>query len=234
MPSHTHNTPALRFPGYTGVWEQPQLRFKKQNGEDYSKWTAHTVADVFSFNTTKNKNCDNNNVITNSALYGLIPQQDYFNRNIAVEGNTSHYTVIQKNDFVYNPRKSAEAPFGPFNCYHNDKPGIVSPLYTCLTTKDPSHIADTDYLQWYFKTSRWHKYIITHGAQNRARHDRVGITNTLMEGIPVDLPSDIEEQRKIGSFFNRLDGLINLHQRQTQKLTELKQGLLQAMFPSRG
>ncbi|MBR2554833.1 MAG: hypothetical protein IKE94_08245, partial [Aeriscardovia sp.] len=51
MPSHTtHNTPALRFPGYTGVWEQqPQLRFKNKNGEDYPNWEKDILDNVGTF-----------------------------------------------------------------------------------------------------------------------------------------------------------------------------------------
>ena len=47
------------------------------------------------------------------------------------------------------------------------------------------------------------------------------------------IPS-LSEQQKIGSFFRKLDDLLALHQRQTQNLTELKQGLLQNMFPREG
>ncbi|MBO5630714.1 MAG: hypothetical protein J5965_16745 [Aeriscardovia sp.] len=47
----------------------------------------------------------------------------------------------------------------------------------------------------------------------------------------ISVPSDYREQSLIGSFFHKLDDLIHLHQRQTEKLTELKKGLLQKMFP---
>ena len=43
------------------------------------------------------------------------------------------------------------------------------------------------------------------------------------------LPS-IEEQKKIGSFFEQLDNLITLHQRELDTLKKLKKGLLQNMF----
>ena len=54
-----------------------------------------------------------------------------------------------------------------------------------------------------------------------------------MMKMKVMIPS-LSEQQKIGSFFRKLDDLLALHQRQTQKLTELKQGLLQNMFPREG
>ena len=75
------------------------------------------------------------NVITNSAEYGLIPQRDFFDKDIAVEGNTENYYVIENEDFVYNPRKSITAPYGPFNRYTLKDQGIISPLYTCLVLK---------------------------------------------------------------------------------------------------
>ena len=54
-----------------------------------------------------------------------------------------------------------------------------------------------------------------------------------MMKMKVMIPS-LSEQKQIGSFFHHLDDLLALHQRQTQKLTELKQGLLQNMFPREG
>ena len=47
------------------------------------------------------------------------------------------------------------------------------------------------------------------------------------------LPS-IEEQKKIGSFFEQLDNLITLHQRQCETLKKQKQFFLQNMFPKEG
>lgn len=47
---------------------------------------------------------------------------------------------------------------------------------------------------------------------------------------PIMLPK-IEEQRKIGSFFERLDNLITLYQRKLDLLKEQKKGFLQKMFP---
>jgi len=48
--------------------------------------------------------------------------------------------------------------------------------------------------------------------------------------IKVLLPS-LSEQKQIGSFFRQLDDCIHLHEQYTVKLTHLKKGLLQKMFP---
>ena len=203
-----------------------EVRFKADYGSDFPDWESTTVGELFTFVTEKNKSGCIGDVITNSAEYGLIPQREYFDKDIVVEGNTEGYTVIHKGDFVYNPRKSTIAPFGPFNIYARDEAGIVSPLYTCLTPRDGK---TAPYLSWYFKTSRWHRYIVTHGAQGGARHDRVGMTNILMKGIPITLPS-LPEQRKIADCLASLDDVIAKAKDELDAWCELKKGLLQQMF----
>ena len=168
----------------------------------------------------------NRNVITNSAVEGLIPQRDFFEKDIAVEGNTEKYTIIHRGDFVYNPRKSSSAPYGPFNCYQLDEPGIVSPLYSCLKPKEPLY---TPYLLYYFASSAWHSYIYHNGNQGGARHDRVGMTDDLLMGIPVLLPC-IEEQNKIVEFFDLIDKWVKIEKDKLEAIKTVKKGLLQQMF----
>ena len=205
---------------------EPMLRFKADDGSEFPAWEDKTLGELFTFVTEKNKDGHINNVITNSAERGLVPQREYFDKDIAVDGNTKGYTVIRKGDFVYNPRKSASAPFGPFNIYERDEVGIVSPLYTCLTPHDDEM---APYLSWYFKTNRWHPYIVTHGAQSGARHDRVGMTVALMEGIPVLLPS-LPEQRKIADFLSAVDAVIAAQQAEVDAWEQRKKGVMQKLF----
>ena len=48
------------------------------------------------------------------------------------------------------------------------------------------------------------------------------------------IPTSLEEQQKIGSFFKQLDNTIALHQRKLDLLKEQKKGYLQKMFPKNG
>lgn len=48
------------------------------------------------------------------------------------------------------------------------------------------------------------------------------------------IPQDVDEQKRIGKFFDYLDHLIALRQRELDELKELKQGMLQKMFPKKG
>lgn len=204
----------------------PKLRFKNNVGSDFEMPDDLTIADVFDKVKTTNKDGRNKNVITNSAEFGLIPQREFFDKDIAVEGNTDKYTIIQKGDFVYNPRKSSTAPYGPFNCYNRDEAGIVSPLYSCLKPKNHNL---TPYLLHYFSSPAWYSYIYHNGNQGGARHDRVGMTDDLLMGIPVLLPCE-EEQKKITDFLALYDQKIIIQREKVEALETRRKGLLQKIF----
>ena len=204
----------------------PVLRFKDANGHAFEAPDELTIHDLFDKVKTTNKDGQNKNVITNSAEHGLIPQRDFFDKDIAVDGNTSKYTIITDGDFVYNPRKSSTAPYGPFNCYTRKEPGIVSPLYFCLTPKNKEF---TPYLLYYFASPAWYSYIYHNGNQGGARHDRVGMTNSLLQGIPVTLPC-LEEQKKITTFLSLYDEYVKTQDNKVDALEKRRKGLLQQIF----
>ena len=216
----------LRRKGFLQQIFSQEIRFKADDGSEYEAWNELTIADLFAKVKVTNKDGKITNVITNSAVEGLIPQKDFFEKDIAVEGNTEKYTIIHKGDFVYNPRKSTSAPYGPFNCYRLDEPGIVSPLYSCLKPLNEQY---TPYLLYYFASPAWYSYIYHNGNQGGARHDRVGMTDNLLMGIPVALPC-MEEQEKISQFFAYIDIQIQIEKDKLEAIKLVKKGLLQQMF----
>ena len=194
-------------------------------GKNSEKWNVVELRNLFSKVVRRNKDGRVKNVITNSAEFGLIPQRDFFDKSIAVEGNTDGYYIIHTGDFVYNPRKSTAAPFGPFNRYTGTEDGIISPLYTCLV---PNEKADPEYLAWYFRSTAWHRYVYDNGSQG-ARHDRVNMTDDLLFGIPVLLPP-IAVQEKIAKCLNAIDARWSSANKVLAHLEKMKRGLLQQLF----
>lgn len=55
-----------------------------------------------------------------------------------------------------------------------------------------------------------------------------------LEKFPVSVPSNLEEQKKIGDYFRSFDHLITLHQQKCNALKEFKKYMLQNMFPQKG
>jgi type I restriction enzyme S subunit len=56
------------------------------------------------------------------------------------------------------------------------------------------------------------------------------INTQILKKTNVYLPAKIEKQIKIGQLFHSLDNLITLHQRELEKLKNMKNALLEKMF----
>lgn len=62
---------------------------------------------------------------------------------------------------------------------------------------------------------------------------RGGLNKQILSDLHICTPK-LEEQQKIGQFFQELDNLITLHQRMLSKIKNLKQAMLEKMFPKNG
>lgn len=209
MTENSNNTPRLRFPGFSGGWEEKNLR------------------DVASKVNRRNNNLEVTRVLTNSANVGVVDQNDYFDRDIAVKDNTSNYHIVEFGDFVYNPRISTAAPVGPISM-NKVGMGIMSPLYTVFRFKK-GHV---DFYEQYFQTTIWHQYLKSI-ANFGARFDRMNITSEGFFNMPLMLPS-LPEQQKIASFLSAMDELIEAQGQKVEALKEKKKGLMQQLFPQPG
>lgn len=211
MEKQTKKAPRLRFPEFTDDWEQRKL------GELSEKVIK------------KNQDAVIDEVFTNSAEFGIISQRDFFEKSIANTENINGYYVVEPDDFVYNPRISTTAPFGPIRRNKLERTGAMSPLYYVFRPHD----VDLSYLEWYFKTSCWYSFMSFNG-NSGARSDRFAITDKIFNEMPILMPHDIVEQKQIGAFLSKIESFITLHQRKLDSIKEYKKGMLQKMFPKKG
>lgn len=188
---------------------------------DWEQRKLNEIADKVS---EKNKNNEFSEPFTNSAEQGIISQKDYFDREIVNNENLNGYYIVRNDDFIYNPRISVTAPVGPINRNRLGRNGVMSPLYTVFRTHD----IDNLYLEFYFKTTKWHRFMKLNG-DSGARFDRFTISSTQFMEMPIPYPT-LEEQQKIGEYFDSLDNLITLHQRKYEELKNIKKFMLQNMF----
>ncbi|MBD1883218.1 restriction endonuclease subunit S [Microcoleus vaginatus] len=200
-----------------------QIRFKGDDGKPFPDWQKKKLGEIASRQVKKNLDESITRVLTNSAVQGVIDQQDYFDKDIANADNLAGYYIIEKGDYVYNPRISTSAPVGPI---HKNKIGlgVMSPLYTVFRFKTKE---DAFYEQL-FKTSVWHKYMCS-VANYGARYDRMNITTSDFMALPLPYPIS-EEQEKIVDFLTAMDQKIEAIAQQIQLTEQYKKGLLQKMF----
>ncbi len=132
---------------------------------------------------------------------------------------------MQNDDFVYNPRISNLAPYGPINRNKTGYTGIISPLYYVFRVLN----INTAFIEWYFKTTCWHKFMYQHG-DSGARSDRFSIKDNELKKLPIKLSADDMEQEKIAKTLTSLDNTLQLHEDHLQFLHSFKSFLLQKMF----
>uniref|UniRef100_UPI0035A1866F restriction endonuclease subunit S n=1 Tax=Jeotgalibaca porci TaxID=1868793 RepID=UPI0035A1866F len=187
-------------------------------------WEQRKLRQISNKVQGKNKNREYSETLTNSAEFGIISQTDFFDKEISNKNNIEGYYIVKNNDFVYNPRISNYAPVGPIKRNRLGRTGIMSPLYYVFK---PVNIDET-YLEKYFDTSYWHKFMKLNG-DSGARADRFAIRDSVFTEMPIPYPI-MKEQEEVGNFFDSLDNIIALHQRELELLKQTKKAFLQKMF----
>lgn len=207
FPSEIESVPSVRFEGFEEDWGERKL------GELASKINQ------------KNKGSKVTRVLTNSASNGIVDQRDYFDKDIANQNNLDGYYVVDKGDYVYNPRISTVAPVGPIS-KNMIGMGVMSPLYTVFRFKNRNN----SFYEQFFKTNQWHTYLKVM-SNSGARHDRMSIATDDFMAMPLPEPSS-SEQQKIAACLSSLDDLITAQAAYIDTLKQHKKGLMQQLFPT--
>ena len=207
FPKNVSQFPEIRFKNFTDAWEQRKL------------------SDISTKVTTKNVDVHYTETLTNSAEQGIISQVDFFDKEISNKDNINGYYIVDNNDFIYNPRISTLAPVGPINRNKLNRTGIMSPLYTVFRSSN----VDLSFLEWYFQSNHWHRYMKLNG-DSGARADRIAIKDSTFFEMPIKTPVNIKEQVLIGETLEKFNQYITLHQRKLNCLISIKKGLLQQLF----
>ena len=210
FPKNGEKVPKFRFSGFTGDWEQRKL------GEIVERVTR------------KNENFESALPLTISAQYGLIDQNEFFDKRIASK-DVSGYYLVRKGEFAYNKSTSSDAPWGAIKRLDKYESGVLSTLYIVFQIRDES-IIDSDYLVTYYDTDLWHKGVQAIAAEGARNHGLLNIAPADFFETTISMPKNIEEQRKTGAYFKSLDHLITLHQRKLEKLKIIKKSFLEKMF----
>ena len=210
FPENGSPYPEIRFKGFTDAWEQRKL------------------SDMVERVTRKNENLESELPLTISAQYGLIDQNEFFDKRIASR-DVSGYYLLKKGEFAYNKSTSSDAPWGAVKRLDRYEMGVLSTLYIVFALKEDGNI-DSDFLVSYYDTDCWHKGVQAIAAEGARNHGLLNITPADYFETVLTVPSNVKEQHQIGTFFAKLDSLITLHQRKLEKLKNIKKACLEKMF----
>lgn len=200
--------PEIRFPDFVESWEQQKLSDILDRRIEYRQQSEEYPRLAF------------------AAGQGVIPLNERKTNNreqLTKDEFSKQYLVTELNDIVYNP---ANVKYGAIDRNKLGK-GLISPIYvTFITNENPGFIE---------------RILTSHDFQQRALRFEEGTVTKRQSVNPEDLvtldvfvaPQKLEQQ-KISEFFDSIDNLITLHQREAEQLRVLKRGLLQKMFPREG
>jgi len=175
-------------------------------------WEQRKLGELVERITRKNQDLVSELPLTISAQYGLIDQNEFFDKRVASK-DVSGYYLIKNGEFAYNKSTSTEAPWGAIkrlDCYEN---GVLSTLYIIFGIKEDVPV-DSDFLASYYSTNLWHKGIHEIAAEGARNHGLLNIAPADFFETKLMIPQDVEEQKKIGKYFTMLEALITLHQRE--------------------
>ena len=169
--------------------------------------------------TRKNQDLVSELPLTISAQYGLIDQNEFFDKRVASK-DVSGYYLIENGEFAYNRSTSTDAPWGAIKRLDRYENGVLSTLYIVFRIKENNPV-DSDFLVSYYSTNLWHKGIHEIAAEGARKHGLLNIAPADFFETELRIPQDIEEQKKIGKYFEKLERLITLHQCKCHLLLKL-------------
>ena len=193
FPQNGQTVPEIRFAGFTDAWEQRKFSEFVKNVAVRNK--AGVELECYA--------------VTNDR--GFISQKEaHDDFGYMAEVDTTAYNIVPPSSFAYNP---ARINVGSIGYYTGTENVIVSSLYEVFQTAD---YVDDRFMWHWFKSDHFPKWI------ERLQEGSVRLYFYYDKLIQCEMkmPS-LEEQKKMGAFFDQLDCLITLHQCKCHLLLKL-------------
>ena len=149
---------------------------------------------------TKNMDAKCSLVLTIAAQYGLVNQGSFFNKSVASENLTGYY-LLHKGEFAYNRSYSAGYDWGTVKRLDNCDEGVLSTLYICFKINET--IVDSDFLTYYFESTKWHKGLSDIAGEGARNHGLLNVSMTDYFNTKHRFPS-MEEQKVIAKMLNAI------------------------------
>ena len=203
FPQNGSSYPEIRFKGFTDPWEQRK------------------VGDLLIERNQQAPMSDEYPLMAFIASEGVAPKGERYDRSALVTDTVNKlYKKTEKGDFIYSSNNLETGSIG-LNKYGK---ACISPVYSIF---EPTGIADSDFLgrrlvrkDFINAMVKWRQGVI---------YGQWRIHESDFLKIEITVPS-VEEQRKIGAYLDQLDNLITLHQRELEKLQNIKKSMLEKMF----
>ena len=197
--------PAIRFTGFNDAWEQRKL--------------GDVVKEV-----TRNDPTSEAPIMMITANNGFIEQSERYAFNNAGE-SLKKYILLEKGELAYNHGASKLRPYGSCFALTTAENARIPFVYHCFSAEEQN----AEFLSIELNGSDVEnqlRRIVSSGAR---MDGLLNISFVEYASVSVLLPK-IEEQNIISDYFRHLDNLITLHQRELERLQNIKKACLEKMF----
>jgi len=208
FPKNNEVVPEIRFSGFTDAWEQRKL----------SEFVDKAVD-----NRGKTPPLDENGthpLIEVAALGGVHPDytkvEKYLNDN-SFENNLRAY--IKEGDILFTTVGS----IGLVSLMDSREEAAIAQNIVAFRAKE-NYVPEYLYALFSNEDNQYKATRIVMGAVQPS------IKVSQLVDVEYMLTENVEEQTKIGAYFSNLDNLITLHQRELEKLNNIKKSMLEKMF----
>lgn len=209
MTEHQTKIQKRRFKGFTGAWEEVKL------GE---------IVEFFSGLTYSPQNVINGAGTLVLRSSNVREGRIIDNNNVYVKNEVVNSEYVKKGDIIVVVRNGSRDLIGKHaQIKHNVTNTVIGAFMTGIRTPVPNFV---------------NSLLDTHQFINQVNQNLGATINQITTGafkeMQFIIPTDIQEQQKIGDFFSELDERIELQKSKVEKMKELKKAYLSEMFPAEG
>ena len=205
-------TPEIRFKGFTDDWEQRKLG---EIGNTFTGLSGKTKED-FGHGDAK-----------------FVTYMNVFSNPIAASDKTESVEIdhkqneVQYGDIFFTTSSETPEEVGMSSVWLENKENVYLNSF-CFGYR-PTEKNNPYYMAYMLRANNFRSKMILL-AQGISRYN---ISKNSAMDIEIQVPK-YDEQKSIGKIFYEIDNLITLHQRKYEKLKNIKQSLLEKMFPKNG
>ena len=208
MSNKKQQIPAIRFRDCSDAWEQRKLK-------EVANHRGGTAIEKYFSKNGKYK-------VISIGSYGI--NSKYIDQGIrAVSNDITDVRVVRKGELtmVLNDKTSNGTIIGRSLLIDTDNEYVINQRTEILSPKE-NFDSSFAYITLNGPFREKVRKIVQGGTQ-------IYVNYPVVENLKLELP-DLEEQKKIGTFFKYLDDTIDLHQRQMDNYKELKKTSMQKIF----
>lgn len=208
---------------------EPKLRFKADDGKDFPVWKEQYLSDIASFHSGLTYAPDD---VVNDGSGVLVLRssniqngQICYDDNVYVNKELKEQDYVKLHDIVVCVRNGSKSLVGKNALVtESDLNATWGAFMTVIRAKH-----NYEFVHQYLNSALFKKEMYKDSGTTTINQ----ITAAMLNDCKLSVPS-LPEQQKIASLFSEIDTLIQSAEKELEGYRELKQGMLQKMFPKKG